>query len=94
VWRELGGISSVTLESEIENRFHFGCNNAQFCRLRAQCRCVSLTVVESRPQFEAIHLKGVFHFMVTISDKAEKVLLEYFKGKEISPIRIFLQSGG
>lgn len=32
--------------------------------------------------------------MVNISDQAEKVLLEYFKGKEISPIRIFLQSGG
>lgn len=32
--------------------------------------------------------------MVHISDKAEKVLTEYFKGKEISPIRIFLQSGG
>jgi hypothetical protein len=32
--------------------------------------------------------------MVTISENAEKVLKEYFKGKEISPIRIFLQSGG
>jgi hypothetical protein len=32
--------------------------------------------------------------MVHISDKAEQVLIEYFKGKEISPIRIFLQSGG
>jgi len=32
--------------------------------------------------------------MVNLSDKAEKVLLDYFRGKEISPIRIFLQSGG
>ena len=32
--------------------------------------------------------------MVNISDKAEDVLKEYFKEKEISPIRIFLQSGG
>lgn len=32
--------------------------------------------------------------MVSISEKAEKVLQEYFKGKEITPIRIFLQSGG
>jgi hypothetical protein len=32
--------------------------------------------------------------MVHISDAAERVLVEYFKGKEISPIRIFLQSGG
>lgn len=32
--------------------------------------------------------------MVHISDKAETVLLEYFKEKEISPIRIFLQTGG
>lgn len=32
--------------------------------------------------------------MVLISDSADKVLNEYFKGKEIAPIRIFLQSGG
>lgn len=32
--------------------------------------------------------------MVSISSKAEDVLKEYFKGKEVSPIRIFLQSGG
>lgn len=32
--------------------------------------------------------------MVNISEKAEQVLKEYFKGKEITPIRIFLQSGG
>ena len=31
--------------------------------------------------------------MVTITEKAETVLKEYFKDKEISPIRIFLQSG-
>ena len=32
--------------------------------------------------------------MVHVSDKAEQVLNEYFKGKEVSPIRVFLQSGG
>jgi Fe-S cluster assembly iron-binding protein IscA len=32
--------------------------------------------------------------MVHISENAEKVLKEYFKDKEISPIRIFIQSGG
>ena len=32
--------------------------------------------------------------MVNLSSKAEDVLKEYFKGKEISPIRIFLQTGG
>ena len=34
------------------------------------------------------------NFMVHVSEKAEEVLKEYFKGKEISPIRIYLQSGG
>jgi hypothetical protein len=32
--------------------------------------------------------------MVNVSEEAEKVLLEYFEGKEISPIRVFLQTGG
>jgi hypothetical protein len=32
--------------------------------------------------------------MVYISERAEEVLKEYFKGKEISPIRIMLQAGG
>lgn len=32
--------------------------------------------------------------MVQVTATAEKVLKEYFKGKEISPIRIFLHSGG
>ena len=32
--------------------------------------------------------------MVHISEKAESILKDYFKGKEIDPIRIFLQSGG
>ena len=32
--------------------------------------------------------------MVNISESAEMVLKEYFKDKEISPIRIFIQSGG
>jgi len=32
--------------------------------------------------------------MVHISEKAETVLKDYFKGKEITPIRVFLQTGG
>lgn len=32
--------------------------------------------------------------MVEISEKAEEVLRDYFKEKEITPIRIFLQTGG
>jgi hypothetical protein len=32
--------------------------------------------------------------MIHISEKAEDVLKDYFKGKEIAPIRIFLQTGG
>ena len=32
--------------------------------------------------------------MINVTDKAEQVLKEYFKGKEITPIRVFLQSGG
>jgi hypothetical protein len=32
--------------------------------------------------------------MIYVSEKAEDVLKDYFKGKEISPIRIFLQTGG
>lgn len=32
--------------------------------------------------------------MVHISESAETVLKDYFKDKEISPIRIFIQSGG
>jgi hypothetical protein len=32
--------------------------------------------------------------MVNVSEKAETVLKDYFKDKEISPIRIFLQAGG
>jgi hypothetical protein len=69
-------------------------NNAEVNRLRVLKRCVNFRFIKRQPAFEAIHLKGVSRFMVTISDQAEKVLLEYFKGKEISPIRIFLQSGG
>lgn len=32
--------------------------------------------------------------MVLVSEKAEEVLKEYFKDREITPIRIFLQTGG
>ena len=32
--------------------------------------------------------------MVEISESADKVLAEFFKDREIAPIRIFLQTGG
>ncbi len=32
--------------------------------------------------------------MINVSEKAEDVLKDYIKEKEISPIRIFLQTGG
>jgi hypothetical protein len=35
-----------------------------------------------------------FVYMIHLSEKAEDVLKDYFKEKEITPIRIFLQTGG
>lgn len=32
--------------------------------------------------------------MVNVSQAAEEVLKDYFKDKEVAPIRIFLQTGG
>lgn len=32
--------------------------------------------------------------MIHMSEKADEVLKDYFKGKEITPIRVFLQTGG
>jgi hypothetical protein len=32
--------------------------------------------------------------MIHVSEKAEDVLKDYFKEKEITPIRVFLQTGG
>lgn len=32
--------------------------------------------------------------MINISEKAQTVLKDFFKGKEITPIRVFLQTGG
>ncbi len=32
--------------------------------------------------------------MIQITEKAETVLKDYFKDKEITPIRVFLQTGG
>ncbi len=32
--------------------------------------------------------------MIHMSERAEDVLKEYFKEKQITPIRIFLQTGG
>ena len=32
--------------------------------------------------------------MVEVTEEARKQIQEYFKGKEVTPIRIFLNSGG
>ncbi len=32
--------------------------------------------------------------MLEVTEKAQKQIAEYFKDKDISPIRIFLDSGG
>lgn len=32
--------------------------------------------------------------MIQVSESAQQVLREYFKNKQLSPIRIFLQTGG
>ena len=32
--------------------------------------------------------------MIEVTEEATKQIAEYFKGKEVSPIRIFLNSGG
>lgn len=32
--------------------------------------------------------------MIHLSEKAEDVLKDYFKEKEVTPIRIFIQTGG
>jgi len=32
--------------------------------------------------------------MIHVSEKAEDVLKDFFKDREITPIRIFLQTGG
>ncbi len=32
--------------------------------------------------------------MINVSEKAQSVLKDYFKEKEITPIRVFLQTGG
>jgi hypothetical protein len=32
--------------------------------------------------------------MIQVSETAQQVLTEYFKGKAVTPIRIFLQAGG
>ncbi len=32
--------------------------------------------------------------MINVSEKADDVLKDYFKDKDMTPIRIFLQTGG
>ena len=32
--------------------------------------------------------------MIHLSEKAEDILKDYFNGKEVTPIRVFLQTGG
>ena len=45
------------------------------------------------PVQQAIYLKKE-KIMVEVTEAATKQIAEYFKGKEVAPIRIFLNSGG
>jgi hypothetical protein len=45
------------------------------------------------PIRQAIYLKKE-NTMVEVTEAATKQIAEYFKGKEVAPIRIFLNSGG
>ena len=38
--------------------------------------------------------KEVSNIMVHVTEEATRQIQEYFKGKEVSPIRIFLNAGG
>jgi hypothetical protein len=42
---------------------------------------------------QAIYLKKE-NIMFEVTESATKQIAEYFKGKEVTPIRIFLNSGG
>lgn len=42
---------------------------------------------------QAIYFKKEI-IMVEVTEAATKQIAEYFKGKEVAPIRIFLNSGG
>jgi hypothetical protein len=41
-----------------------------------------------------LNINGKENSVVHISEEAEKVLKDYFEGKEITPIRVFLHAGG
>ena len=45
------------------------------------------------PAKQEIYLKKE-NIMVEVTEAATKQIAEYFKGKEVAPIRIFLNSGG
>jgi hypothetical protein len=45
------------------------------------------------PIRQEIYLKKE-NIMVEVTESATKQIAEYFKGKEVAPIRIFLNSGG
>jgi hypothetical protein len=45
------------------------------------------------PANQEIYLKKE-NIMVEVTEAATKQIAEYFKGKEVAPIRIFLNSGG
>ena len=38
--------------------------------------------------------KEVLNYMVQVTEEATKQIQEYFKGKEVTPIRIFLNADG
>jgi acetamidase/formamidase len=55
---------------------------------------VGTTLVENSFQTEYYIILKKERIMVEVTEVATKQIAEYFKGKEVSPIRIFLNSGG
>jgi acetamidase/formamidase len=55
---------------------------------------VGTTLVENSFQKEYYIILKKEKIMVEVTEVATKQIAEYFKGKEVSPIRIFLNSGG
>jgi len=53
----------------------------------------SMLLMILSPASQAIYFKKEI-IMVEVTEAATKQIAEYFKGKEVAPIRIFLNSGG
>ncbi len=54
----------------------------------------TILVQISFPVKQAVFYEKRRKIMVEVTAAATKQIAEYFKGKEVSPIRIFLNSGG